>query len=120
MGVNSRSKSLCKSSSWDSVMGLFGRKKYDENGFDKDGYDKDGYDVDGFDKDNFDRNAEEKFDVSKISKNIVKKERLFLKVLEGHETDLGRGKVRIDYDSMGELDIENYQIVEIMGEKKNS
>jgi hypothetical protein len=99
-------------------MGLFGRKKYDENGFDKDGYDKDGYDVDGFDKDDFDRNGKEKFDVSKISKNIVKKERIVLKVLEEYEYDLGRGIVRIDYDSMGELDIENYQIVEIMGEKR--
>ena len=99
-------------------MGLFGRKKYDENGFDKDGYDKDGYDVDGFDKDDFDRNGKEKFDVSKISKNIVKKERIVLKVLEEYERDFGRGIVRIDYDSMGELNIENYQIVEIMGEKR--
>jgi|SaaInlV_150m_DNA_6_1039752.scaffolds.fasta_scaffold194540_1 hypothetical protein len=31
MGVNSRSKSLCKLNSWDSVMGLFGRKKKDES-----------------------------------------------------------------------------------------
>lgn len=36
-------------------MGLFGRKKYDDDGFDQEGYDKEGYDKRGRDKKGFDK-----------------------------------------------------------------
>ena len=48
----------------DFVMGLFGRKKYDSDGFDIDGYDEDGFDKDGWHwEDSVNKETGTKYDV---------------------------------------------------------